>query len=362
MIRKIIVLCISIIATIAGTIVLGLYDYNVYYSPTGDNGAVYSYRYKEYIRQNKVDVVNNDDYVNQTREVANLYRLMSGYKIVEEPIYREKVTVDGKDLFYIDVYKSIVEYTPTGSESELREAIEVFVYSVDYDAIKNLFMKEDVLPASKSKVEKASYPQLMVNFYPTNELNQEEALIYTSDGATISYTLYNGDIIYGSKLDSSLGFSVYDYNSNPKFDEDNTPYNAKYLILRDYQSISNISDENDTIDSNNRDRFANGAYVKIDAVIYVDGAYYSYELTPSTSKIEDFPFGSKDVDTTGYKDGFAGDVKSIKIDNLMTYNQYIFKKYVWWQCLIAFFVVGGIMTLFYFTFTYEEKKPLKAKK
>ena len=137
---------------------------------------------------------------------------------------------------------------------------------------------------------------------------------------------------------------------------------VKYLLLRDYQSITNISDENDTIDSNNRARFANGAYITVDAIISVDGANYDYDLTPTTNKIENFPFASKDLDLTSYKEGFYGDVKKIKIDNLLTYNQYIFKKYVWWQCLIALFVLGGIMTLFYFTFTYEEKKPLKNKK
>lgn len=362
MLRKIIVLCISIIVTIAGVIFLGYYDYNVYYNPKGDNGSTYSYKYKEYIRQNKVDVVNNNDYINQTREVTSLYRLMSGYKYIEEPIYSEKVTFDGKDLFYIDVYKSVVGYAPTGDTFEEREAIEVYVYSIDYDAIKDIFMKEDVLPASKGKVEKSDYPQLVVNFYPTNELNQEEALIYTSDGATISYTLYNGDKVYGSKLDTGLGFSIYDYNSNPKFNDSNEPYTVKYLLLRDYQSIANISDENDTIDSNNRARFADGAYITVDAIISVDGANYEYDLTPTTNKIEDFPFASKDLDLTGYKEGFSGDVKNIKIENLLTYNQYIFKKYVWWQCLIALFVLGGIMTLFYFTFTYEEKKPLKNKK
>ena len=362
MLKKIIILCISIIVTIAGTIFLGYYDYSKYYSPDGDNGAYYSHRYKEYIRQNKVDVVSNNDYVDHSRQVIDLYRLMNSYKLEKAPIYSDKVTVDGKDLFYIDVYRTIVKYTPTGSVSEDREAIEVYVYSVDYDAIKDIFMREDVLPASKAKVEKASYPILMVNFYPTDEYNENEALIYTTDGATISLTLFDETKVYGSKLDSPLNFSIYDYNSNPKKTEDDEPYQVKYLILRDYQTIVNASDENDTIDYNNRDRFANGAYVTVNAVINVDGENYKYDLSPEDNKIDEFDFATKEVEEEGLEEGFDGDVKKIKIDNLSTYNQYIFKKYVWWQCLIAFVVLGGIMTLFYFTFTYEEPKQSKKSK
>lgn len=361
MIRKIIIMCISIIVTIAGTIFLGYYDYNVYYNPSGDNGYIYTSRYKEYIRSNKVDVVNNSDYVKQTQEVIDLHRTLNNYKYEKDPIYREKVTVDGKDLFYIDIYRTVALYTPTGSTSEERETLEVFIYSIDYEAVKDIFMKDSVLPANKSKVEKADYPIFLVNLYPTNEYNKEEALIYTTDGASISFTLYDGTMIYGSKMDSTASFYICDYNSNPKLNSSNEPYSAKYAIIRDYQSIVNISDDNDTIDYNNRDRFANGAYVNVEAVLNVDGTYYEYNLSPTANKIESLDLATKDIDTNDLVDGFAGDVKNVKIDGLLTYNKYIFKKYVWWQCLIAFVLLGGIMTLFYFTFTYDENKAKKSK-
>ena len=362
MVKKIIVLCISIIVTIAGTLFLGYYDFKVYYSPQGDNADIYNTRYREYLRSNLVDVVNNSDYVNQSREVINLYRNIHGYYYEEEPIYRQQVVVEGKELFWIDVYYDVIQYSPTATDTYEKEAMEVYIYSVNYDNIKELYMDPTVLPGSKTKVEKAAYPTLIVNFYPNEDYVAEEALIYSSSGATISFTLPTGEKIYGSKLNSNLSFAIFDYNSTPRFTESNEPYLVQYLLLREYSSNVNIVDEGDDVVTNNRDRFLDGAYVKIDALLEVEGIYYDYDVTPDDNKIEELPFATADINHDNLVQGFESDIEKINIKGLKTFKQFIFTKYVWWQCLIAFVVLGVIMTFFYITFTYEGKKDRNAKK
>ena len=362
MIRKIIVLCISIIVPILGAIALGIYDYKIYYNPNGDNADKYQSKYKEYVSSEIVDV-STKEYVKQTQEKINLYRLVHGYYYSSTPIYSSVVTVKGVELFHIDIYKDVVLYTKDSQTKEDHYGLDIFIYSVDYEALKNVFNDEKVLPYNKKLVSDASYPTIGINIFPNEEYNDEQALIYTSDGASITFTLFNGDKVYSKSLNSSLSYSIYDYNSNPKFNESNSgyPYQVQYLLLNDYMTISNVSDENNTNEDDNRDRFDDGGYVVLSAFLNSNGSYYKYDLTPEDNYIEDMSLSLNKIDLNDFQAGFQNDIKAVRIDNVLTYNQFIFRKYVWWQCLIAIGLLGAIMTGFYFIFTYDDKKDNKLK-
>ena len=295
MIKKIIILSISIVVTLLGTFFLGLYCFNVYYSPTGENRTEYTAKYREYLRQNLVDVVNNSDYIKQTKETIQVYRQINGYYYSEKPIYSDKISVNGTDLFCIDIYEDVNLYLPTADTSEERKFLEVYVYSINYTALRNIFMDESVLPNNKAKVAKAEYPEIVLNLYPNVSYKDEESLFYTTDGATISFKLFNDEKIYGSKIDSKLSLALYDFNSNPRLDDNDEPFFVKYLTIRDYQTTVNISDDNDTIDYNNRDRFNNGAFLTLNALLNVDGENYAYELTPADNYIKDLDFKKEHV-------------------------------------------------------------------
>lgn len=364
MLRKIIVLCISIIVPILGAIGLGVYDYKVYYNANGNNGSKYQGKYKEYVSSELIDV-STKEYVKQTQDKINLYRLVHGYYYSSEPIYSKDISVNGATLFHIDIYKDIVVYTKDAVSHENRYGLDVYIYSVDYEALKNVFNDPDVLPNNKKLVADAAYPTIGINIFPNEEYNDEEALIYTSDGASISFVLFNGERIYSKQLNSALSYSIYDYNSNPKFNDSNSgyPYQVQYLILNDYMSIANISDDNNSNPSDNRDRFDDGGFVKINAFLSSNGSYYQYDLTPEDNAIEDMSFSLNKINLEDYVAGFENDITAVRIDNVLTYNQFIFRRYVWWQCLIAVVLLGAIMTGFYFIFTYDEKKDkLKVKK
>ena len=364
MIRKIVVLCISIIVPILGAVALGVYDFKIYYSATGNNADKYQGKYKEYVSSEIVDV-STKEYVKQTQQKIDLYRLVHGYYCSDEPVYSKTISVDGVDLFIIDVYKDIVVYAKDSNTSENHYGFDVYIYSVDYEALKNVFNDPDVLPNNKKLVQDAAFPTIGINFFPNEEYNDEEALIYTSDGASISFTLFNGDRVYSKQLSTSLSYSIYDYNSNPKFNANNSnyPYQVQYLIINDYMSIVNISDDNNAVETDNRDRFDDGGYITINAFLNSNGSYYQYDLTPEDNKIENMTLSLDSINLDDYEAGFQNDITAVRINNVLTYNQFIFRRYVWWQCLIAIALLGAIMTGFYFIFTYDDKKDkLKAKR
>ena len=360
MAKKIIILSIAIIIPILGAIALGFYDYKVYYSASGNNADKYQSKYKEYVSSEIVDVSTNE-FVKQTQEKIDLYRLVHGYYYSAEPIYSNVISHDGVDLFYIDIYRDVVVYAKDAETNENHYGLDVFVYSVDYEALKNVFNDPTVLPNNKKLVSEAAFPTIGINIFPNKEYNDSEALIYTSDGASITFTLFNGDKVYSKSLNSSLSYSIFDYNSNPKYNANNSnyPYQVQYLILNDYMTITNISDDNNSNDDDNRDRFDDGGYVVINAFLNSNGYYYQYDLTPEDNKIDDMSLNLKNLDVNDYQAGFQNDITAVRIDNVLTYNQFIFRKYVWWQCLIALIILGAIMTGFYFIFTYDDKKDNK---
>lgn len=345
--KKTLALILALIVTLLGTFLLGLYDYNVFYNPDGTNGATYTAAYKTYI-SNKLDknIIDEEDADKQTEAKIQYNLLFNGEYYSNEPIFKKDVINGGKKLFTIIVYKNAVTYV---NDSSIVYRYETYIYGVDYEALKELFMKQPV-PQDKTIIENADFPTLVINFYPNEEYNDDEA--FYSDSITI-----NGDEeIKRSKFKSTPSFTLCDYGSNPTKDENDEPIKVQYLDTRGYSYLSE-----------NMDLFRNDAYVKVDAICETDETTYSYQGVLLEEKIEGFNF-SGEVNTEEFNLGYntsaeaAVVLNNVDIDGVMNYNTWLFAKYVWWQCLICFVILGSFVSLFALVLVTDIDNVKKGKK
>lgn len=353
--RKIIILIISIFVTIVGTIFVGVYDYKVWFDPLGKNATSITAEYKSYLVGNAIDMNNPDNPSKNTTNKIGLYRLLANYKYSEEPIYHKDT-----EYFSIDIYKNLFWYINSDLEQEDNHyRYEVFVYNVNYELLRSKFASQSV-PGSDT-VNNSEYPYLMINFYASDEYNPDEAMIMYTD-STYTKTMYNDETVKGYKLKKSDTITLFDYASNPEEDTKQDKFYVGCMNFYDYSSF---------IDGTNKELFDDGAYVQIDAVLTIDdeGEEINYKLKAPLlqDEISEFTFDLDKVNAADYQTGFLQStdtrvtLNSIDIPGVKNYDAWVFGKYLWWHCLIAFFVFGAIMTGFYFTFSYDEKS-IKAHK
>ena len=348
--KKTLAIILVVIITLLGTFLLGLYDYNVYYNPDGTNGGTYSAAYKTYV-SNKLDknIIDNEDANKQTEAKIQYNLLFNGEYYSNEPIFKKDVVLGGKKLFTVVVYKNAVTYV---KESSIVYRYETYIYGVDYEALKDLFMKQPI-PQDKTIIDKAGYPTLVINFYPNEECNEDEAFYKDV------FEVNGGDEIKGHKLDSSPSFTLCDYGSNPTKDENEEPIKVQYLDTRGYDYISE-----------NIDLFKDNAYVKVNAICETEETTYSYQDVLLEDKLDGFNFNGE-VNTDDYNLGYNTSAEAsvvlnnVDIDGVMNYNTWLFAKYVWWQCLICIVLLGsfaGIFALVLVTDIDNKKKGKKANK
>lgn len=352
--NKKLALILSLLLSLLGAVLLGVYDYKTYYDPEGKNASTYTSKYKEYITNNTF--VANEDLVIQTEERIVLNEMFKNDYYSEEPIFKQKVySNDGSvDLYTIAVYKSVVRYTPDASTEEYRYRYSVYIYDVNYEGIESLFKKQ-ALPQDKTLLDTAEEPLILINFYPNDEYNDEESLYYKETSELVNYTLNNGEIICREELDSYASFNLFDWSSNPAKDEDGNPYYAHYLI---YSAYPNSSD--------NFGLFEESAYVKVDFLMQVkDGSnQVNYLLEDDQyefkTQISGFDL-NKSADSEGYKLGFNTSssvrevLNNVDIDGILKYDAWVITRYIWWQCLICFVILMIIVGGFFYALTYDQK-------
>ena len=368
--RKIIVLSISILVTLVGTFLLGLYDFNVWLNPNGKNSTKMISEYRSYLVQEVIDFGNNETPLENTKEKIDLNRVLSNYKYSEEPIYHNE-----SDCFTIDIYLNQFWHANSSTNEIEYDHLryEIFIYNVNYDLLKEKF-SEQSLPGKKN-VAAAQYPYFVINFYPNDEYNAEEAMKspkVDSGGNEIDTTapiiLYDGEKLQGCKFGSNTTLRLFDYSSTPVKNMNNEEFEVNFLAIYDY---STFVGNDDYLYNDNRDLFTDGAYVKVDAVLEINdkGETFNYVLKDGLleDKVEGFTFDTTNISDNDYHDGFVqsssvGDtIKNVQMEGVKSYNSWVVGKYLWWHCLCAFAVLALVMTGFYFIFTYEEKGKMKKK-
>lgn len=356
--RKLIILIISIVITLIGTAVIGVYDYNVWYNPEGKNSTQLQGDYKTYLIEKTVEIEGKTD-IEKTESRISLYRKLENYLYSSEPIFEQVKEYKGQELFKVVVYKNIF-WKFNGTEKELDHyRYEVFLYNVNYTAIKNMF-KEMSVPEDDTIVDKAEDPKFVVNFYPNADYKAEEALIAdTTYNTTYKTTLYDGETMMGYTMSNTTTLNLYDYGSTPQKNENDSVYYVRSFVFYDYTFSDNAS------------LFDEG-FLTINALLETNQSnetlYYTLSESLVKEEVEGFTFDSEEIKTEEYNQGFISDegarktLNNVDIDGVLSYDGWVFTRYLWWQCLIAFVVFGLLMTGFYFTFTYEEKGTTKIKK
>lgn len=357
--RKLIILIISIVMTLAGTALIGVYDYNVWYNPTGKNATQLTSDYKVYLIEKTVEIEGKTN-IEKTESRIKLYRQLENYLYSEEPIYSETVKNGNIDLFKVQVFKNIFWKINSDNETEFDHyRYEVFVYDVNYTEIKNLF-KQMRVPEDDTIVDKAEDPQFVINFYPSADYDKDDALIIDTDrNVTYKTELYDGETLMGYTMSNAGSLNLFDYGSTPQKNEDDEVYYARTFVVYDYTFTENIS------------LFDEG-FIKIDALLetnqFEEKIYYTLDESLLKAKMEGFTFDRNEINPDNYKKGFISDndirqtLNNVDIDGVLSYDEWVFTRYLWWQCLIAFVVCGLLMTGFYFTFTYEEKGTTKSRR
>ena len=368
--KKVIILSISILVTLVGTFLLGLYDFKVWLDPNGKNSTKVTSEYRSYLVEEMVDFKNNELPIQNTKAKIDLSRVLSNYRYSKDPVYHSE-----NEIFTIDVYQNQFWYVNADLEQEKDHyRYEVFIYNVNYDLLKTKFRNLSV--PSDDAVDSAQYPYFVINLFPNEECNISEAMVspmLDSSGNEIDTTapiiLHDGEKLIGKKLTSSSSLTLFDYSSTPTKDMNGDVFYVNFLAFYDYSSFVGNSD---TIYNDNRDLFTDGGYIKVDAILEIDdkGEKINYTLKDSLliDKIDEFTFDTNKIANMNFNEGFmtssdtAEAIRSIKIDGVKTYNQWIVGKYLWWQCLCCFAVLAIVMTGFYFIFSYEEKGKTGKKK
>ena len=362
--RKLIILIISIVMTLVGTTLIGVYDYKVWYNPEGKNATQVTGDYKAYLIEKTVEIKDKTN-IEKTESRIKLFRQLQNYLYSEEPIYCEQIKNGNVDLFKVAVYKNIFWKVNQQNEKEFDHyRYEVFIYGVNYTEIKNMF-KEMSVPEDDTIVDKAYDPKFVINFYPNADYDKDEALIVQKSGDLTYPELYDGETLVGYTMQNVLSFNLFDYDSTPQKNEDNNVYHAQSFVFYDY-----------TYEDNGNTGLFDEGYMKIDALLETKkldesnkGLSYTLEESLVKTKVEGFTFDEDLIKEEDYKRGFISvdgstreQFNNVKIDGVLSYDGWVFAKYLWWQCLIAFVVCGLLMTGFYFTFTYEEKGTTKRRK
>lgn len=352
--KKILSVIIAILITLIGTVLLGLYDYNIYYNPEGANQNVYTPLYKQYVANKLLSSILDDDKDVQTEKQIKNNMLFNGEYFNAEPIYKGEKVINGKTLFKILIFKNVVKYTPDADTTDYKYRYEVYIYGVDYVELKNLFMNQSI-PQDKTIIEKAGYPKLVINFYPNEDYNDEESLYYDDTSYVNIVTLNDGEEIYRSEFDGTASFTICDYGSNPSLNEDESVFTAQYLEFRGYPT-----------NSDNLGLFNKDAYVQIDAICETSEVTYIYKDALLKDKVEKFNFNDDinlDLFEVGYNN--SSDVRTVlnnvDIKGIMKYDTWIFANYIWWQCLICFVVLGLIVGGFFFALSYDYEHGKKKK-
>lgn len=359
--KKIIALIVVIIISLLGALGIGLYNHNVYYSPVEENDGGYASAYKEYITAKTFIAKDNKE--EQTEDRIEVFQNISEEYLSEEPIFVQDVEKNGKKLFKIAIYKNAVQYAPNADTNEVKYRINTFIYSVNYDAIKEMFLSQQV-PQDKTEL-KTITPTIVINFFPNEECVEEESLFYSTRNTLNVITLNDGTEIRRSELNSHTNLNLLDWNSTPSYNKDEEPFKVNFFGFNVYPN----SDY-----SQNFAMFNDSAYIKVEAIAKASEVTYGLEEELLKAKVENFDL-TKEINVEDYRlaCNTSTDVetvlanissvleKNLNISGILTYNQWVFTNYTWWQCLIAFVVVFLIAGGFAYSYTVDtnDKKTRK---
>jgi len=359
--KKTLALVLTIIVTLIGTALVGIYDYNIYYNPEGKNGSELTSRYKTYLSEKSLEL--DDDKSVQTEKRLAVFEYFNNEYYKTEPILKENVKIGEEDIFTLAVYKNVVKYAPNADTSEWKYRYDIFVYNVNYEALQNMFLAQPI-PEDKGVIEDAGYPTLVLNIYPNDNYDDSESFFYSTSSVVNKIELYDGEM-FSSEFNGYAALNLYDYNSTPEYQEESEGVQSPFKV--NFKSIIGYP-----TNSENISEFTGDAYIKVEAISKTDEVNYGLDEALYEGKIENFNFND-DINLEDYLEGCNTSssirevLNNVEIKGVMKYDTWVFVKYIWWQCLIALVVVGLLSGGFFYALTVDSannkaKKPSKKNK
>lgn len=309
--KKIIILVIAIILPLVGAFMIGWYGVAVRYEPE-QNTSVASL-FKSYL---------NKGVITSEGRIEN-YRQFENYYYDENPLYLETIENEaGNDLFTLVIYRAYYYYQPSAdAELEEKAKFEVFIYNVNYNLVKDYFTLDD-----RTIIDEAKMPKFSITFTPTN-----------------------GKDPFTVKLTTASDVMIQDYNSIPEWAD-------KLETTRNYVQSSIIR----FTQTPELAKFSSDANIKVTATLEITGTDATTTTLPTDKPLaeiylSDFESDIEDVDTTTYVKGFR-DPSVVQTFKNAGYYPWLLGKYLWWQGLIAIFLVGLVTGTFYLVWTAEDQK------
>lgn len=309
--KKIIILIIAIILPLVGAFMIGWYGIAVRYEPE-KNTAVASL-FKNYL---------NKGVITSEGRIKN-YRQFENYYYDENPLYIETIENEaGNPLFTLAIYRAYYYYQPSvDDEVQKKVKFEVFIYNVNYNLVKDYFTLDD-----RTIIDEAKMPKFSLTFTPTNGKDP------------FSITLTTGSDVM-----------IQDYDSVPEWaDKAETTRNyVQSSIIRVTQTPALA-------------KFSADVNIKVTATLEITGTDSVTTKLPTDKPLAefylaDFESDIDEIDTTDYLKGFR-DPSVVKTFKNAGYHSWLFKKYLWWQGLIAIVLVGIVTGTFYLVWTAEDQK------
>lgn len=320
-VKKLIILIITILIPLTGSVLIGVYSFNRY------NPEVYTDLESDFMTELVAGKITTESRI-------DLYRQLECYYLEKDPIYTQTVEIDGVEVFTFSIYRSFsVLYDKDTEQSSYEIEYEFYFYNVNYTKLKEEFKGN--FPDDSSLVDKYSEPYFEVSIYPTAEKNEDENILDETLGASVS---------------GGTSIALYDYKSNPEKSNEK-PYRVQVVSFKERNLSSALKKMFD----------GENAYITIDAkisrTISGEEPYYSTLENLVEEKVSDFKVYAADFDVESYTEGWREAGVRDTLNNA-GYNKWLFKRYIWWQSLIALVIFSIIMVGFYFAFTYEEpEKP-----
>lgn len=320
MIKKIIIIALSILLPILGGFLVITYALNVRYLPDV-NTEVSS----DFMRDLNKGVITCEGRIKN-------YRMVENYYYSSEPLLkREYENSNGEHIFTIEIYRNLCAYQPSAQvEKTWKCLFEVFLYDIDYELVKEYFYLDDM-----KELDGAGNPTFTIKFSPTNG----------RDPFTLT-------------LSNRSNVMIPDYNSNPQYENEATK-TRNYLqsaIIREYETTATF------------DTFSNDANIELSAyytIINDDNS--TTEVNPQNSYIirdyiSDFRHKGEQFEFSDFLPGFRQPSVKDTYKNA-GYYKWLFAHYLWWEFIIGFVLVGALVAVFDVIYFDKKSKQInKAKK
>ena len=320
MVKKIIIIVLSILIPILGGIGIVLYGVNIRYAPDVNTDVSGDF----------VHTLNKGVITCEGR-IKN-YRLMENYYYSSDPLLKKDYLNDnGERLFTLEIYRNLCAYQPSAQvEKTWKCLFEIFLYNIDYELIKEYFYLDDM-----KVIDDAGNPTFTIKFVPTNGKD--------------SFTL---------TLSNRGNVMIPDYDSNPEYADasSKTKNYLQSMIIREYEKTATF------------DTFSNDANIELSAYYTITNTdNTTTELHPTKNAIvsdyiSDFRHKGEEFSIDDFLPGFRQPSVSDTYRNA-GYYKWLFWHYLWWEFLIGVVLIG-IMTVTFdvLYFDKQNKKQLENKK